>query len=106
MDLATREDYEALKAEIEEMRACLNSIRAKLVMPEVLYVSDVAKLEDLSISGIKKSPWLLPNFGVSEYPGGRCRWTYDTVRRWRDIPVKERVSMWRTYRSNKREESR
>lgn len=101
MELATREDYEALKAQLDEMRSALNAISAKLVMPDVLYVSDLAKIEDLSVPGIKKSPWLLPNFGESEYPGGRVRWTSKTVREWRSIPVKDRISMWETYTANK-----
>lgn len=101
MDLATKEDIDALKASIADIFKCMSDMRQKLVISDVLYVSDIARIEDLSVSGIKKCPWLLPNFGKSEYPEGRVRWTTETVKKWRTIPVSERISMYRQYMRNK-----
>lgn len=101
MDLATREDFEALRKQVDDLTACVLRMSASLSLPDVLYVSDIARLEDLSISGIKKTPWLLPDFGESEYPNGRTRWTTRKVMEWRAIPVATRLSMWRTYLENK-----
>lgn len=104
MDLATKQDFDELQKKIDDLTACVLRMSSSLSLPDVLYVSDLAKIEDLSVTGIKKSPWLLPDFGVSEYPEGRCRWTTETVRRWRAIPVSTRLSMWLTRIQNRRED--
>ena len=101
MDLATKEDYIVLTKKVEDLTACVMRMSAALSLPDVLYVSDIARLEDLSISGIKKTPWLLPDFGESEDPNGRTRWTTRKGMEWRAIPVATRLSMWRTYLENK-----
>ena len=103
MELATKDDFEALRRQVDDLTTCVLRMSASLNLPDVLYVSDIARLEDLSISGIKKAPWLLPDFGKSEYPEGRCRWTTATVRQWRSIPVATRISMWRTSMENRRQ---
>ena len=101
MELATKADFDCLQKKVEELTECIRRMSSSLSLPDVLYVSDIARMEDLSISGIKKSPWLLPDFGRSEYPEGRCRWTTRTVNEWRSIPVATRISMWRTHQENR-----
>ena len=100
MDLATREDFLALQNQVKELKETIMRMSMSLSLPDVLYVKDVARMEDLSISGIKKSPWLLPDFGQSEYPEGRCRWSIKKVEAWRAIPVKTRESMYFTHLKN------
>lgn len=100
MDLATKDDFDVLARELGEIRDLLGVVQESVLAPDVLYVKDVAKVERLSVSGVKKEPWLLPNFGISEYPG-RTRWSFKTVREWRQIPVKTRHSMWLTKMGNK-----
>lgn len=101
MELATKEDYEVLKKKLDDMLLEISMLNTKLALCDVLYVSDVARIEGLSVSGIKKSPWLLPDFGVSQYPDGRVRWTTEKVREWRAIPVLDRISMYRTWNRNR-----
>lgn len=100
MELATREDFLALQNQVKELKECIMRMSSSLSLPDVLYVKDVAQLEDLSISGIKKNPWLLPDFGKSEYPDGRCRWSTKKVQEWRAIPVKTRETMYFTHLKN------
>lgn len=99
MEIATKDDFDALAKDIDEMKALLSILQEKTLLPSVVYVSDIAKVERLSITGIKKEPWLLPNFGISEYPG-RARWSFDTYREWRSRPVKERHRAYLTHLRN------
>ena len=101
MELATKQDFDALTAQIKDLSIAIERMSESLSLPDVLYTSDLALIENLSISGIKKNPWLLPDFGVSEYPTGPCRWTTKKVREWREIPVKDRFSMWQQRTRNR-----
>ena len=100
MELATKEDFDALNKKVDDLTATVLRMNEQLHLSDVLYVKDIAKMEDLSVSGIKKAPWLLPDFGESEYPNGHTRWSVKKVREWRDIPVKTRLSMWHTHIRN------
>ena len=104
MELATKEDYEVLKKKLDDMLLEVSMINTKLALRDVLYVSDVARIEGLSVTGIKKSPWLLPDFGVSQYPDGRVRWTADKVREWRERPILERISAYRKWAAERAEQ--
>lgn len=101
MELATKEDYDVLAGQLDEIRGLMSVLTESVMAPDVVYVSDIAKVERLSVSGIKKEPWLLPNFGEGEYPG-RARWSFKTYREWRQIPVRTRHSMWLTRLENRR----
>jgi len=101
MELATKQDFDNLAAMVKDLSIAIERMSESLSLPDVLYTSDVALIEDLSISGIKKCPWLLPDFGVSEYPTGPCRWSAKTVREWRSIPAKTRFSMWQQQTKNR-----
>jgi len=104
MELATKEDYEILKKKLDDMLIEISMINTKLALRDVLYVSDVARIEGLSVSGIKKSPWLLPDYGKSQYPDGRVRWTADKVREWREKSILDRINGYRALMANRAEQ--
>lgn len=93
MDLPTREDFENLRTELASIKELLFKVLEYNGAPDVVNVRFVAKVENLSVSGIRKQPWLLPDYGRSEYPG-EARWRYETFVKWRNIPVSSRRTAW------------
>ena len=96
MELATREDFDALRSQIDSLTDLVKFLSRQVKASSVLYVSDVASMERMSVTQLKREPWLMPDFGQSEYPTGRCRWSLEKYESWRSIPVSQRKSMWDT----------
>ena len=99
MEIATKQDFDAMQARLDQLTEYVSLLSEKALMPDVVYLQDIARVEGLSVPGLKKQPWLIPNFGESEYPGHK-KWKYQTFRQWRNIPVMERKSMWDTHIRN------
>lgn len=87
----TAEDFKRLEDSLGELMLMANNIRLTLGLPLTVKVADVARLEGISRSQISgKEAYLLPNFGVSQYPDGVKRWDLETYLNWRRIPVERR----------------
>ena len=91
----TVEDYKKLEETLGDLMVMVNHIGTALGVPMVVKVADVARMEGISRSQIAgKEAYLLPNFGVSQYPDGVKRWDLDTYLTWRRIPVEKRKQMF------------
>ena len=98
VNLPSSEDFSRLQKEVTELRALVQLLCDKLATPKVVTVAGICKLEGISKTQIStKEIYLLPNFGVSEYPEGVRRWNVSTYLKWREIPVKRRKDMYVDY---------
>lgn len=73
----------------------LDALMARLGVRETFGVSDIAELGPYAESTLYKrdQPWLLPRWGVSDFPGKR-RWTKDTVDAYLSKTVAEWKEIW------------
>ena len=94
----TIEDYKRLEESLGDLAIAVNHIKLALGIPMTVKVADIARMEGISRSQIVgKEAYLLPNFGVSQYPDGVKRWDLDTYLDWRKIPVERRKEAYATY---------
>lgn len=96
--LMTKEDMDRITASLKSMENLLKIVVRNTKLPQTVTVADIAEIEGLSVTNLKeKHPELLPNFGVSDYGTGTKRWNYDTYLRWQEIPVAQRLQMYRNH---------
>ena len=96
--LVTKDDMDKLMSSIKSMENLLKIVVRNTKQPDVVTVADIAEIEGLSITNLKdKHPELLPNFGVSDYGTGTRRWKFDTYLKWQEIPVAQRLQMYRNH---------
>lgn len=85
------EDFKRLEDKIDQLNIKLDLYGLKTGAPNVVNVKFIAKVEGLSYSQITRTEsYLLPNFGVSDYPDGTARWDLEHYLQWRKIPREER----------------
>ena len=93
--IPTAEDYQALRDEIAEMRSLMELIANSVGAAKIVRIMDIARMEGVSRAQISgREAYLLPNFGVSEFPDGTKRWNIETYMKWRKIPVDQRKRMF------------
>ncbi len=96
LEVITKEDLTVLTGAVERIAAMLGSPEPYVAGKKTLTINDIARIEGLSSTSVRQAKFrhLLPNFGVSEYPEGFCRWNKDTYIKWAMIPAHERQDMW------------
>lgn len=96
--IPTFEDFERLEKKINDLTTLVTLFAQSVGSTKVVNVADICKFESVSKAQIwNKEKYLLPNFGVSEYPEGTTRWNLTTYLKWREIPVKTRKDMYVDY---------
>lgn len=91
IDLVTTQDLEEKTKHLEEL---ILDISNKLMIPRVLKVNDIARIEGVSKTQIlARERYLLPRFGKSGYPDGVIRWDKEEYEEWRKIPPLVRKQM-------------
>ena len=104
--IPTVEDFGRIEQELGELKLMLRSMMLVAGSPLVVKVSDIADFEGVSRTQILgKEAYLLPNFGVSEYPDGTRRWRIETYLEWRRIPVERRREMFREHLEHERKKA-
>lgn len=81
-DLRRRVDELSDQAALIENR--LRYLIAVLPVKKVLKVVDVARMQGITQVSIRQKPWLLPNFGESDYEDKPTRWNVESVMDWFD----------------------
>lgn len=69
----------------------------------VIDIKMIAKLEGCSESQLRqggRERYLLPRFGESGYPSGKCRWDSEEYVRWAMIPREERKKAYYEHLKN------
>ena len=106
VNLPSSEEFSKMQKELTELHALVRLLCEKLGTPKVVTVADICKFEQISKTQIStKEVYLLPNFGISEYPDGVRRWNVSTYLRWREIPVKQRKDMYVDYLEEERKKA-
>lgn len=83
LDIATREDLLRVEAKLDQLLSIL-------AVPKTVTVSDICRFLGMSSSTVRYDfPWLLPNFGVSQYPGIK-KWDQAVWEKWNARPVEDR----------------
>ena len=75
-----------------------------LSIPECINVKYICSKLNLSKSKVYSSPWLLPNYGLSDYATATKRWKWETWEKWHEKSEKERRSEWLALPLKTREE--
>ena len=84
-------DFEEIIARLDATNEKLAFLALSCKMPETIDIGDIAKLKGISRTQITgKERYLLPNFGLSQYPEGPIRWDYAVYEKWNRRPVAER----------------
>ena len=84
LDLATREDLARLESKLDKLISLLEK------HPQTVTVKDICTQLRMCSSTVRyEFPWLLPNFGVSQYPGVK-KWDQSVWDSWNSRPVEER----------------
>ena len=97
LDLATRQDLERVEAKLDRLLTILDN------RPRTVTVADICKQLRMCSSSIRYDfPWLLPNFGKSQYPGIK-KWDRDVWEDWNARPVEDRR---REYLEHEKERTR
>lgn len=103
MEIPTIEDFRRMERQLNDLLAMVSNAMTYVKANQTVTVSDICKIEGVSKTQILgKEKYLLPNFGVSEYPCGVTRWKIETFIKWRAIPVSERYSMMKNHLENVR----
>lgn len=103
MDIPTTEDFARLEQKVSDLQALIVNLVNHNDFRRVVTVSDICTIEGLSKPQVLgKERYLLPNFGVSQYPEGTVRWDIETFLDWRRIPVEQRQRMYLRWLDNKR----
>lgn len=93
-----------MKKTLEDLQTVFSLLVERTGCNSTVNITDIARMEGTSVSQLRKGGaerYLLPNFGVSEYPDGKIRWSIATYMSWHSIPVEERK---RAYLKHLREE--
>ncbi len=95
VNVITHDELDQVKDILHKISKILGSPDMYLAQKKTISVRDVATVEGVSITSIRTSEYryLLPNFGVSEYPG-KIRWNKSTYLKWSMIPPSDRQKMW------------
>lgn len=65
-----------------------------LPIPECIDVKFICKKLKISKAKVYSSPWLMPNFGKSDYPSSTKRWKWSTWEIWHRRNEAERRTDW------------
>lgn len=99
VDFATKQDIEELKTLIEMQNLLIHRMIKANHEDETIDVKAICSLKGISRTDLMRKPYLMPNFGESEYPGRR-RWNLSTYEEWEKEPVISRERRWRTKLAN------
>jgi len=106
MEVATKQDFDALQAQMADLKDTVSILLNYINAPKVVKVEDICRIEGVSKSQINgKEQYLLPRFGVSGYPAGVRRWDLDEYLKWRSIAPAERYRMWQQHLETVRQRS-
>jgi len=96
-EILTKEDLAPLLAEfkrqdrkMELLAVMLESFGAR----SHFGVADIARMMGCAVNTVKNKPFLLPNFGLSDFPSGRRKWRLETVMKWLEKSPEDHERTW------------
>ena len=96
-------DFEQILTGLDQLNERLTFISLSCKIPETINIADIVKIKGISRTQIiEKERYLLPNFGVSQYPDGPTRWDYKVYEKWNSRPISDRKNEFEKYLENER----
>lgn len=85
------EELEDLKREVSDLKMLLLHLTKMMGLKQTVNVKDIADMEGVSVSSLRGNcRYLLPDFGVSQYPDGQDRWDNEKYLSWRAMDVNQK----------------
>lgn len=89
-------DIQQLQNEVRELRQLLALVlEAVNVRPKMISVQGIADKLGVSYMTVKKSPWLLPNWGRTDTTTSQMKWKPETVDEWFKPGMQYRQVEWK-----------
>jgi hypothetical protein len=87
---------EAVRLEVEPLRDEISSLREQIANTgkEIKTIADISREYGYSRRTVERSPWLMPNWGKSDFTGQRKRWKRETYKAWFSVPIITREREW------------
>ena len=84
-------EIDELKSQISTLTSLVLHLAKNTGCKQTVNVKDVADMEGVSVSSIRNNcRYLLPDFGVSQYPDGQDRWDLERYLSWRSLDISQR----------------
>lgn len=87
---------DAVRLEIAPLRAEFENLRDQLANQgrAIKTIADICREYGYSRATVERNPWLMPNWGKSDFTGTRKRWKRETYAAWFSMPVDARHRQW------------
>ena len=99
-------EIDEIRSEMKSLTGMVGTLLALSGMKRTVTVSDIARMEGIAASQLRKGGkerYLLPRFGEPGYPDGPKRWDLFEYWNWRKIPAEERKRMHKEHLRHIRE---
>lgn len=84
-----------LTSKLEQLTELWKESVARTARRSVVTVSDIARMKGISPAHLRKvEPYLMPDFGRSQYPDGPARWDIGKFLEWDSRPLEARRRAW------------
>lgn len=93
-EILTREDLQPVLDSQKHIEEMLALIVESLAVREVYTLEDICRKLHISKDQARTRPYLLPNYGVPDYPGRIRKWNVSTYRAWVSIPPLQHQRNW------------
>lgn len=97
MEIATKEDFDLLAADVQGIKEDMAFIKEQLGEQEFFGVPYLAIVYGVAQSTVRNCAWLMPNFGKGDMEHPR-RWKLATIQKWLEITPEERKRQWANLR--------
>ena len=96
------DEIEELKSQMATLTTVVMHLAHNTGCKKTVSVKDIAEMEGVSVSSIRNNcRYLLPDFGVSQYPDGQDRWDLEKYLSWRSLDIQQRRKAYAEQRSRK-----
>jgi|APSaa5957512622_1039677.scaffolds.fasta_scaffold45793_3 hypothetical protein len=94
VEILTKEDLQPLIANQQRMVHMLEIIAESLPTKKVYTFEDICRMLCISKNQLRARPYLLPNYGVPDYPGRIRKWRVETYHAWMETSAIQREREW------------
>jgi hypothetical protein len=102
LKVAVAPDLAAMRDELHALRAEVSTLRAAAPGRKVKTMSDIVRDHGYSRKFVTRHPWLMPNFGRSDFDGQYKRWRPETYQSWYAVPADARRTQYDRMPPNER----
>ena len=93
-EIVTKEDLQPILECQKRLEEKLDLLIESLPAKEVYTIGDICRMLQISKNQARSRPYLLPNYGVSDYPGRIRKWRVETYRAWIQTSPTQHKQEW------------